>query len=67
MADRPDDPVVASVLAVQAGRLDEAQLLRLRERAERLRQQIATLDRYHLENGDEPDSTFGPADGLDRA
>ena len=67
MTDRVDDPIVAGVLAVHAGRLDEAQLARLRDRAERLRQQIAALDRYHLENGDEPDATFRPADGVDRA
>jgi hypothetical protein len=52
------DPVVAALLRVQAGRLDESQLARLRERAERLRREAAVLARWHLENEDEPAPSF---------
>jgi hypothetical protein len=71
----PDDPtapkqevvdtLVLAALAACPGALDEDGAVRLREHIQRLREAVAALAGYHLENGDEPDIVFGAISGID--
>ena len=61
------DARIARVLAVRGATLDEVQIARLRENAERLAKAAGALDGYHLENSDEPDASFSAVDRVDRA
>ena len=73
----PDEPAapseamiearVARVLAVHGATLDEEQIARLRENAERLAKAAGALDRFHLQNSDAPDASFSAVDRVDRA
>jgi hypothetical protein len=59
------DAVVEAALAVHGVLLDDAQREILRENAERLRGMAEQLDRFHLENADEPDFSFRVIDRVD--
>ena len=72
MAEQPPpdqqlvDALVAAALAVHGPQLDDEGRARLRGQTERLRQSVAALDAYHLDNSDEPDASFRTVDALDR-
>src|SRR5215211_7054929 len=56
------EALIAGALATYGERLDDAQREVLRQHVERLRQSVALLDGYALQNADEPDFAFQAID-----
>jgi len=59
------EALIAGALATYGERLDDAQREVLRQHVERLRQSVALLDGYALQNADEPDFAFQAIDRTD--